>query len=56
MRVKPDQPARQDLGDLGEAFVWGHVVGVERVVGGGEAYGHGTETVGDVILAAGRYC
>ena len=54
--MKPDQPARQDLGQLGEALCGGHVAGVEGVVGGGEAYGHGTETVGDVILAAGRYC
>jgi len=54
--VKPDQPAGQDLAKFGQALGCGHVVGVERVVGGGEAYGHGTETVGDVILAAGRYC
>jgi hypothetical protein len=27
--MKADQAARQDLGDLGQAFVGSHVVGVE---------------------------
>ena len=44
MRVKPDQPAGQDLADLGNSFVNSHVIRVEVAAGrGSDGHGDGSQ-------------